>query len=63
MQIWIGPQKTDFRSKGGAANWITKVNLDGRHVNFDGCKFSRTTGGRMLLKLLERISCAYFYLM
>lgn len=61
MQTWVGIlESTGFRSKGGTANWITRVNLDGRHEDFDGHKFSKTAGGRRLLRLLERISCAYF---
>lgn len=61
MRTWVGVlESTAFGSKGGTANWITRVNRDGRHEGFDGQKFSKTAGGRRLLKPVERSSCAYF---
>ena len=62
MWTWIGVlENTDSGKKGGAAGWVTKVNWDMRNVGFDDCKVSKTARRRGLLKLLERISYAYFY--
>lgn len=60
-KTWIGVlENTGLGKKGGAAGWVTKVSWDMRNVRFDDCKVSKTAR-RGLLKLLERISYAYFY--
>lgn len=62
MDLGWGLESTDLGRKGEAVQTVAKVQLDVRRVGFDGCNVSLNAGRRGLLKLSERISCAYFLL-
>lgn len=61
MDLDWGLESTDLGRKGEAVQTVAKVKLDGKHVGFDGCNVSENAGRRGLLKLSEKVSCAYFY--